>query len=311
MLPEVADQIGIRRSTPVITGSPDHQCACVGSGAVRDYEGHLYVGTSSWLECMVPFKKTDILHSIASFPSAIPGRYQCINEQDLAGGCLQFLLDNIYNHDNTADQPERCVSGFDDLNRSAEKAPPGCDRLIFTPWLNGERTPVDDPMLRGGFHNLSKTTTRDHLTRAVMEGVAYNTRWMLHYTERFTGHRLSPLNIVGGAAQSDLWCQIFADILQREIRRVSSPIHANARGAAFIALVGIGRISFEDIPNRVHFDRIFHPSPENKKTYDLLYKTFRRIHKANRSIYQDLNAKGSAKGSGLDLIFTQKSQIKT
>jgi sugar (pentulose or hexulose) kinase len=76
-------------------GAPDHQCALVGSGAVRDFEGHCYLGTSSWVECLVPFKKTDIIHSIASIPAAIPGRYQCINEQDVAGGCLSFFLDNV------------------------------------------------------------------------------------------------------------------------------------------------------------------------------------------------------------------------
>ena len=89
--PDVARRIGLPPGVKVVAGSPDHQCACVGSGAVRDYEGHLYVGTSSWVQCIVPFKKTDVFHSIASFPTAIPGKYQSVNEQDMAGGALEFL----------------------------------------------------------------------------------------------------------------------------------------------------------------------------------------------------------------------------
>ncbi len=285
----VASQIGIRPDVKVVMGSPDHQCACIGSGAVRDFEGHLYIGTSSWLECMVPFKKTDVLHSIASFPSAIPGRYQCVNEQDLAGGCLSFLMDNILFHQSEHIPTIAPQEAYDALNRVAGQVPPGSEKLIFTPWLNGERTPVDDTLLRGGFHNMSKTTTRDHLIRAVMEGVAYNTRWMLQYTERFIGRKMSPISIIGGGAKSDLWCQIFADVMQREIRQVSEPIHANARGAAFIALVGLGEITFDDIPDLVQYEKTFSPTAKNIPIYNKLFKAFIRLYKANRSIYQSLN----------------------
>ena len=76
----------------------DVQSAAIGSGAVRDYEGHLYIGTSSWLACHVPFKKTDVSHGIAALPSAIPGRYLATNEQETAGACLAFLRDNIIYH---------------------------------------------------------------------------------------------------------------------------------------------------------------------------------------------------------------------
>lgn len=287
--PEVADHIGIGRDVKVVMGSPDHQCACLGSGAVRDFEGHLYIGTSSWIECMVPFKKTDILHSVASLPTAIPGKYQCINEQDLAGGCLTFLMDNVLFYGSghiPASVPDEAYAA---LNRIAGMVPAGSEKLIFTPWLNGERTPVDDRFLRGGFHNMSKTTTRDHMVRAVMEGVAYNTRWMLHYTERFIKRKMPVINIIGGGAKSALWCQIFADVLNREIRQVSGPIHANARGVAFIALVGIGEISFDDIPGMVPYDAVYSPDPANAPIYNDLYKAFIRIYRSNRRIYQRLN----------------------
>ncbi len=289
VLDSVAEEIGLKKGVKVVVSSPDHQCALIGSGAVRDYEAHLYIGTSSWIECIVPFKKTDIFHSIASFPSAIPGKYQIMNEQDMAGGCLPFLLDNIlfYESEHLPVVPPK--EAYDALNKVANKVPPGSDSLIFTPWLNGERTPVDDIMLRGGLHNISKTTTRDHLIRAVMEGVAYNTRWMFQYTEKFTKQTLTPINIIGGGAKSDIWCQIFADVLKRDIRQVKGPIHANARGAAFIAFVGLGHITFDDIPGFMQYESTFSPNSENTDIYDRLFREFLRIYKVNKRIYRNLN----------------------
>ena len=95
LMPESAEALGLPPGLPVVMGTPDLHSAAIGSGAVQDYEAHLYIGTSSWLTCHVPFKKTDLLHNMAAIPSAIPGRYFIANEQETAGGCLAFLRDNI------------------------------------------------------------------------------------------------------------------------------------------------------------------------------------------------------------------------
>lgn len=287
--PEVAEALGLGKNVKVAAGSPDHQAALVGSGAVRDFEGHVYIGTSSWIECIVPFKKTDMFHSIASLPSAIPGKYQCINEQDIAGGCLSFLLNNIILHENEFFTGKNPADPYEKLNTMAGRVPPGSDNLIFTPWLNGERTPVDNTLLRAGFHNLSLRTTADHIARAVLEGVAYNTRWSLTYVEKFIRRPMDGLSFIGGGAKSDLWCQIFADVLNRRVRRVRDPIEANCRGAAFIAAVGLGRISFADIPDLIEHEKIFDPDPKQHHRYDHLYNAFLEIYRKNRGIYQHLN----------------------
>ncbi len=286
---EVAGRIGLARGVKVVMGSPDHQSACIGSGAVRDFEGHLYVGTSSWVQCIVPFKKTDVLHSIASFPTAIPGKYQCVNEQDMAGGCLGFLLNNVLCHENALARGRPPADAYGLMDEIARGVPAGSHRLIFTPWLNGERTPVDDETIRGCLFNISKTTTQDHIIRAVMEGVAYNTRWSLTYVERFIRRKMSPLNIVGGGGKSDLWCQIFADVLDREIRQVRDPLQANARGAAFIASVALGFIEFEDIPDLMTYTNTYAPRAENRVLYDRLYNVFTDLYKNSRAACRKLN----------------------
>ncbi|MBW1808406.1 MAG: FGGY-family carbohydrate kinase [Deltaproteobacteria bacterium] len=289
LLPKVASQIGLRSGVKVVVGSPDLQSATIGSGAVNDFQGHVYIGTSSWLLCHVPYKKTDMWHTLASLPAAIPGRYFCANEQDLAGGCLTFLRDNLLYHQdplNSRQAPQNAYQLFDQI---VEKVPAGSNKIIFTPWLNGEKTPVDDHLLGGGFHNISLDADRAQLIRAVYEGVAYNSRWVLKYVEKFIGREMQTLNIIGGGAQSDVWCQIFADVLDCRIKRVKDPLFANARGAAYIAAVALGYIEFSDIPELTEIEQVFSPEPENRKMYTELFEVFLQIHKYNKSIYHGLN----------------------
>jgi xylulokinase len=287
---EAAESLGLNTGVKVASCSPDHQSALVGSGAVRDFEGHLYIGTSSWIECIVPFKKTDMFHSIASIPSALPGKYQCIDEQDIAGGSLPFLLNNILFYKNGLNQALPPDTPYQRMDKIAEQVPPGSNGVIFTPWLNGERSPVDTTTLRGGVYNISVTTNINDIIRAFFEGVAYNTRWNLRYVEKFAGRKFETINIVGGGAQSDIWCQIFADVLNRNIRQVNDPMQANARGAAFIALVSLGYISFDDIPSLIRYNQTFSPDKKNSSLYENLFHEFLNIYKKNKAMYHRLNS---------------------
>ena len=150
-----AAELGLPATVQVVAGTGDTASAGIGSGAVRDFEGHLYIGTSSWLSCHVPFKKTDILSNITSLPSGIPGRYWVATEQDTAGKCLTWLLDNVLYPDDALAVGARPDDVFDRVNQLAGGAAPGSGNVIFLPWLNGERTPVDNHHLRGGWFNVS------------------------------------------------------------------------------------------------------------------------------------------------------------
>lgn len=285
---EAATELGLGQSVPVVMGTPDLQSAAIGSGAVRDFEPHLYLGTSAWLTCHVPFKKTDIVHNMVSLPAAIPDRYFIANEQEMAGACLTYLRDNLLFPEDAATPGARPV-GYAFLDQIAERAPAGSDKLIFTPWLYGERTPVEDHTVRGAFYNLSLAITRPHLVRAVLEGVAYNARWLLGAVEQFAGRKFEALHLIGGGAQSGLWCQIHADILNRPIRQVKDPIRANARGVAWLALVALGRTSFAELAERVPIAHTYQPNPEHRKLYDELFREFVAIYDRNKGIYARLN----------------------
>ncbi len=289
-----AKDLGLPVGIPVVGGTPDVQSAAVGSGAVRDYAGHLYLGTSSWISCHTSAKKTDVLKGIACLPSPLPGRYFVANEQETAGACLNWLRDQVlYPGDELGSDPYP-ADVFERINTVAASSEPGSRGVIFTPWLNGERTPVDDHTIRAGWHNISLRNDRSDMVRAVMEGVAFNSRWLLEAVEKFNGQEFPYLNVVGGGGVSSLWAQIHADILGRRIQRVKDPIQANARGAALLAGLTLGAITQEDMDNVVEVVEVCEPNPANSELYSKMYKAYGSIYKKNRSIHRKLN--GGAHG---------------
>jgi xylulokinase len=127
------------------------------------------------------------------------------------------------------------------------------------------------------------------LIRAVLEGVAYNSRWLNAAVERFAGRRLEPLRIFGGGSVSDLWCQIHADVMDRTIERVAEPVHTNLRGAALFAALALGAVSREDVRDLVPVDCTFEPDPSTREAYDRLYAEFPGLYKGQRRMFARLN----------------------
>lgn len=276
-----AKELSLPAGLPVASGTGDLHSAAVGSGAMADFDAHLYIGTSSWISCHVPFKKTDPLRNVASIPSALPGRYLVADEHETAGACLDFLAGTVLDQGGEAD--------YRRLDDVAAGEDPGSGRTLFTPWLNGERSPVDDHTIRGGFHNLSLSTTRGQLVRAVYEGVAFNSRWLLGAVERFAGRRFQSLAFVGGGANSEVWAQIHADVTGRRIRQVADPVLANVRGAGLLAWLALGQVQVADMAGAVEVRRVFEPDGAARAIYDELYREFVELYKRTKAIHRRLN----------------------
>jgi xylulokinase len=278
--PEVASEIGISPAAQVVTGTPDLHSAALGCGAIGEGEPHMTISTTSWISLPFPRKKTDALHSIATVPGLDSSGYLVANNHEAAGLCLLWLRDSF-----TFGEPAE----FERLIELAEGSPPGSGGVLFTPWIAGERSPVDDRNARGGWHNLSVETRNADLIRSVLEGVAYNSRWLNEAVEKFAKRRLDPIRIFGGGAISSLWCQIHADVMDRTIERVADPVHANLRGAALFASLGLGAISREEVRELVPVDRVFEPDPANREAYDRLYAEFPGLYKGQRKMFARLN----------------------
>jgi xylulokinase len=287
---EAAEQLGLPQATPVVAGAVDNSAAAVGAGTIADGETHIYIGTSSWIGAHVPFKKTDVSAQIASIPCAVNGRYLAVALQSSAGSNLSFLSNQILFPDDEFGTP-RPADFYSIAERIVASAPPGARGLLYTPWIFGERSPVDNSSLRAGLLNLSLRHSRSDVIRAVLEGVALNTRWMVTPLNRFLGKRIEQATLVGGGATSDAWCQIFADVLGIPIRQLSSPIQVNAIGAAFIAYVGLGELNYNDLPSITQLRRTYTPNPATKNLYDELFGQFQFAYKRLAPFYKRINSK--------------------
>jgi xylulokinase len=272
-----ATTLGLAPGTPVLAGTTDLQSATVGAGAIASGQGYFSIGTTSWLSCHVPAKRSDIRHMLTTMPAALPGRYCVVAEQGMAGRCMEWLRDTLV------------PLSYAELEEMAAGVPAGSDGLLFLPWLGGVSVPVDDSTTRSAFLNQTWRTTRAHHVRAVMEGIALNLRWLRPHVERFARTTFAELAFIGGAAQSDTWCQICADVLAVPVRRVAEPRLANAVGAALLAFAALGRVPEADLSARVQTDRVFTPDPAAVAAYDRSFEAFMGFYKAGKPVYRRLN----------------------
>jgi xylulokinase len=291
--PSAAAHLGLPESVRVVAGAVDNTAAAVGAGTTGDNQPHLYIGTSSWIAAHVPRKKTDVFSQIASLPCAVPDRYLMTALQATAGANLTWLRDKIVEYDDPLvgaghlTRDEGTI--FDAFDMIIPTVPPGANGVLYMPWLYGERAPVDEASLRAGFLNISLDTNRSDLLRAVFEGVALNTRWMSRAVDKFLGAPVRSMVITGGGAQSDSWCQIFADVLGIEIRRDSHPVAVNVRGAGWIGAAGAGLVSFAEMPGLMRHDHVFEPKPDNHATYCEVFDIYQDLHKRLAPVYRRLN----------------------
>jgi xylulokinase len=215
----------------------------------------------------VPFKKTDILHMIATVPGLDQDHRVVANNVETGGAALRWLKEQLFPE---LDYPE--------LTALAEQAPAGCEGLIFTPWLNGERSPVEDRTLRATFLNVSLRTDRATMIRGVMEGVAMNARWLYDYYVKFLGQQPPYVRIIGGGAQSDLWCQMHAYLLGVPVERPADPRDAQLKGAALWARICLGEMTIETAGERAVVTDTFRPDGPDAEVYATTYDEFRRLY---------------------------------
>jgi len=284
VLPAVAADLGLPDGVVVVAGTPDLHSACVGSGAVLELQPHVAISTTSWVSCPFPRKKTDAVRQMATVPGIVPGLRLVANNQESGGGALEW-----FRHAVAVDPVTGRAPSYDELTALASTVTAGGGQVLFTPWLAGERSPVDDRSARGGFHNLSLRTTRADLARAVLEGVALNSRWLTEGVERFVGRRLGTFRAIGGGASSALWCGIYASVLGRPVEQVAEPVLANLRGAGLIAALALGAVRPDEVRALVPLEATQHPDPVEVPVYDQLAAEFRRLYRAQRRTFARLN----------------------
>ncbi len=223
-----AAETGLRAGTPVVAGGGDQAAQAVGVGAIEPDTWAVTLGTSGVVFAPCRHPRYDRLGRAHAFPHAIPERWHMMGVMLSAAGSLRWY------HDTLAAETD-----YDVLLAEAGEAPPGCEGLTFLPYLTGERTPHDDPHAQGAFVGLTPRHTRAHMTRAVLEGVAFGLRDNFQLLQNAGLPAPSEVRLSGGGARSGLWRQIIADVLGVSLKAVETSEGA-ALGAAVLAGVGTG-----------------------------------------------------------------------
>ncbi len=223
-----ADASGLPAGLPVVGGGGDQAAGAVGVGAVTPNVIGLSVGTSGVVFAPLDQYAYEPQGRLHAFCHALPNAWHFMGVMLSAAGSLQWYRDTL-----AAD------ASFDTLMAEAADAPAGCEGLRFLPYLNGERTPYPDPLARGGFIGLTARHTRAHLTRAVLEGVAFGLRDCFELIRAVGIPGDAVTRISGGGARSLLWRQIIADVIGMPVASVNTTEGA-AFGAALLAAVGVG-----------------------------------------------------------------------
>jgi len=285
---QAAQELGLAEGTPVICGMGDVPAAATGSGALAHGDGHIYIGTSGWLCLSMDKPRNAGKFGIASIASADPHKFLLIGETETSGACLKWFAEQMARREEL-EKAQGDFGIFEVLDDVVKEVPPGARRLLFTPWMYGERAPVTDVFLRGAFINVSMDHTREDMLRAVYEGVALNCRWLLEAVGTI-GFHCPTVRAIGGGARSDVWMQIFADVTGRRIEAVENAREAGAVGAALAVAVALGIYPhYEDLKDVVKVRRAYEPNARNHEAYADLFAAFKYLYKRLAPAYRELN----------------------
>jgi xylulokinase len=219
---------GLRPGTPVVAGGGDQAANAVGVGAVVPGRMALSLGTSGVVFATTEQPLFEPAGRVHAFCHAVPGRWHMMSVMLSAAGSLRWFRDAV--------APD---VAFGELVAEASEVPAGSGGLWFLPYLSGERSPHPDPLARGAFVGLTLAHDRRHLTRAVLEGVAFGLRDGLDLMVAAGMPAPDQIRASGGGTASELWRQVLADVLDAEIATVNTTEGA-AYGAGLLAAVGAG-----------------------------------------------------------------------
>jgi xylulokinase len=287
-----AEETGLPSGLAVVGGAGDQAAQAVGSGIVRAGIVSVTVGTSGVVFAACDEMKRDPQARLHSFCHALPGRWHVMGVMLSAGGSLRWLRDTIAGAEREVGRLTN-VDPYEVMIAEAAQVPPGCEGLLFLPYLTGERTPHPDPNARGAFVGLTLRHGKGALVRAVLEGVAYGLRDSLELV-RALGVPIEQVRVSGGGARSMLWRQIMADIFAAELVTINVSEGA-AYGAALLAGVGAGVYPsvYEATARTIRVSERTEPVPAQAAAYDSLYAEYRALYPRLKPTFDRLAEAGS------------------
>ena len=291
-----ASLTGLRDGLPIIAGGGDQAAQAVGCGIVREGVISATLGTSGVVFAHSDEYRVEPKGRLHAFCHAVPGKWHLMGVMLSAGGAYQWYRNQLCK-DAVSSEKETGTDAYELLNEEAAKAPPGCEGLLFLPYLSGERTPYPEPNARGSFVGLSLRHTRAHMTRSVLEGVSFGLNDSL---ELMRSMGIAPENIVlsGGGANSPLWRQMLADVFDTNCSMVNATEGA-AYGAALLAGVGAGVYpSVEEACDRAISTTLDVEPGDNVPCYADFFPRYRNLYPALRFEFEQMADTLQAHGEG-------------
>lgn len=282
---DVAVELGLTAGIPVVAGGGDQPVSGVGTNIVREGVIGSAIGTSGVVfgctkEPLIDTKK----RALYTMAHSVPGKWCFLGLVLTAGGAFKWLRDTVF-ADKRDEYDIKGLDVYDYMTGLAESSSPGCEGLVFLPYLNGEKTPVSDANARGIFFGLSVRHGISDICRSMLEGITFALRDTVEIC-RELGTSVSEVTATGGGAKSKLWRQIQADIFNANIVTMNME-EGPAAGAAILAAVGAGAYSSveEACSELLSIVSVTEPVAENVNIYDDYYHTYRELYLANSELF--------------------------
>ena len=275
---EAAAATGLKAGLPVVGGGGDQAANAVGTGAVVDGVVALSLGTSGVVFASADQPIIEPEGRLHAFCHAVPKKWHLMGVMLSAAGSLRWYHDTL-----------AASTSYDDLLAPAAQVPAGSEGLLFLPYLTGERTPHPDPLARGAFIGLTVRHTQAHMTRAVLEGVAFGLRDSFELMKSAGLADVIQVRVSGGGTRSALWRQIMADVLQAELVTVNTTEGA-AYGAALLAAVGSGTFDSTESACQQLIRITGRTVPgANLSLYNEQYPVYRTLYPALKSTFEAMS----------------------
>ena len=280
---------GLAVGTPVVGGAGDNAAAAVGTGVVEDGKAFTTIGTSGVVFAHTSKLAIDPKGRVHTFCCAVPGAWHVMGVTQGAGLSLKWFRDNFC----AQEMQDAAAQGIDPyilMDNEAAAIPAGSDRLIYLPYLMGERTPHLDADCRGAFVGLSAMHTRAHLIRAVMEGVALSLKDCATVLGEM-GVTFDDMLACGGGGKSKLWRQMLADVFHRDVKTLRSS-EGPALGVAILAGVGVGLYpSVEEACRQmIEVKTTVSPNEADAAQMDKVYTVYQQLYKSLKDDFKALKA---------------------
>lgn len=282
-----SDLTGLAEGTAVVGGAGDNAAAAVGTGTVQDGRAFTTIGTSGVVFAHTSKLSIDPKGRVHTFCCAVPGAWHVMGVTQGAGLSLKWFRDNFCHEEMIAAAGMKKDPYFL-MDKQAEEIPIGSDRLLYLPYLMGERTPHLDPNCRGVFFGLSAMHTRQHLLRAVMEGVTFSQRDSVEVL-REMGVSINEMLACGGGGSSPLWRQMLADVYGCPVKTVVSK-EGPALGVAILAGAGTGVYSSvqDGCAAVIKTNPPQNPISQNSAEYEKFYNIYRALYPALKNNFSEL-----------------------